>query len=90
MCGKCYEKYYVTIASDIDAGGGTTIDLHYDRDIDEFVESTYLPGDPKPLISRIPQDDFNERYYGLTEDEVIDAIDKAKYSRMKKHGETRR
>ena len=76
ICGKCYSKYFVAIGSDIDAGGGSTIDLHFDLDNNEFVESKYLPGDPEPLISRIHVDDFDSRLYGLIDDEVYDAIEK--------------
>ena len=81
ICGKCYSKYFVAIGSDIDAGGGSTIDLHFDLESDEFVESKYLPGDSVPFISRIHVDDFDSRLYGLDDDDVYDAIEKGSLER---------
>jgi len=61
-CGELLQ-----IASDIDAGGGATIDLYFDQDNDEVIEVKHLAqGDP--IITRDSADDFEPSEYGLPDD----------------------
>jgi len=54
---------YKLIISDIDAGGGATIDLHYDDQINKVKEEKTL-ADKKVLIFEFSIDDFDPGNYG--------------------------